>query len=64
MKKGGSYSGPLKVLQFIASLLVGGAEYPVAAMVAGLDPQRFQVQAAIKRSQSVKFFQTPRLSSL
>jgi glycosyltransferase involved in cell wall biosynthesis len=46
MKKGGSHSGPLKVLQLIASLPVGGAEDLVAAMVAGLDPTLFQVQAA------------------
>jgi glycosyltransferase involved in cell wall biosynthesis len=34
------------VVQLIVSLPVGGAEDLVAAMVAGLDPGRFQVQAA------------------
>jgi hypothetical protein len=37
---------PLKVLQLISSLPVGGAEDLVAAIVKGLDPGRFQVQAA------------------
>lgn len=37
---------PIKVLQLISRLPVGGAEDLVAAMVRGLDPARFQVQAA------------------
>ncbi len=37
---------PVKVLQLIVSLPVGGAEDLVAAIVTGLDPGRFQVQAA------------------
>ena len=37
---------PLRVLHLITSLPVGGAEDLVAAMVTGLDPRRFQVQAA------------------
>jgi glycosyltransferase involved in cell wall biosynthesis len=44
--RGGYKTGPIKVLQLIASLPVGGAEDLVAAMVTELDPQRFQVQAA------------------
>jgi glycosyltransferase involved in cell wall biosynthesis len=43
---GGKKTGLIKVLQLIASLPVGGAEDLMAAMVTGLDPQRFQVQAA------------------
>jgi glycosyltransferase involved in cell wall biosynthesis len=43
---GGKKTGLIKVLQLIASLPVGGAEDLIAAMVTGLDPQRFQVQAA------------------
>ncbi len=39
-------TGPIKVLQLIASLPVGGAEDLVAAIVTGLDPERFEVQAA------------------
>jgi len=39
-------SGPLKVLQLISSLPVGGAEDLVAAIVTGLDPARFRVMAA------------------
>lgn len=39
-------SRPIKVLQLISRLPVGGAEDLVAAMVRGLDPARFQVQAA------------------
>jgi glycosyltransferase involved in cell wall biosynthesis len=46
MKKDGWYTRPLKVLQLIASLPVGGAEDLVSAMVTGLHPQKFQVQAA------------------
>jgi glycosyltransferase involved in cell wall biosynthesis len=42
----GVKAGPLKVLQLISSLPVGGAEDLVAAMVTGLDARRFQVQAA------------------
>ncbi len=37
---------PIKVLHLLVSLPVGGAEDLVAAMVRGLDPQRFSVQAA------------------
>jgi glycosyltransferase involved in cell wall biosynthesis len=37
---------PVRVLQLISSLPVGGAEDLVAAMVKGLDAGRFQVQAA------------------
>jgi len=37
---------PVKVLQLITSLPVGGAEDLVAAIVNGLDPGRFRVQAA------------------
>jgi glycosyltransferase involved in cell wall biosynthesis len=43
---GGNETGLIRVLQLIASLPVGGAEDLVAAMVTGLDPQRFLVQAA------------------
>jgi len=43
---GGKETGLIRVLQLIASLPVGGAEDLVSAMVTGLDPQRFQVQAA------------------
>lgn len=39
-------AGPCRVLQLISSLPVGGAEDLLAAMVAGLDPRRFQGQAA------------------
>jgi glycosyltransferase involved in cell wall biosynthesis len=46
MAKGSSHSGIPRVLQLIASLPVGGAEDLVSAMVTGLDPRRFQVQAA------------------
>jgi glycosyltransferase involved in cell wall biosynthesis len=48
MQAGGGDKKPrlIKVLQLIASLPVGGAEDLVAAMVTGLDPQRFKVQAA------------------
>ncbi len=44
--QGGNGSRPLRVLQLISSLPVGGAEDLVAAMVKGLNPGRFQVQAA------------------
>jgi glycosyltransferase involved in cell wall biosynthesis len=44
--KGGIDTGPIRVLQLIASLPVGGAEDLMAAMVSGLDAKRFQVQAA------------------
>jgi glycosyltransferase involved in cell wall biosynthesis len=44
--RGGYKTGPIKVLQLIASLPVGGAEDLVAAMVTGLDASRFHVQAA------------------
>ena len=37
---------PWRVLQLISSLPVGGAEDLVAAMVTGLDPRRFEMQAA------------------
>jgi len=37
---------PLRVLQLIGSLPVGGAEDLVAAIATGLDPSRFQVQVA------------------
>ncbi len=43
---GGKKTGIIRVLQLIASLPVGGAEDLVAAMVTGLNPQPFQVQAA------------------
>ena len=43
---GGNKTGLIRVLQLIASLPVGGAEDLVAALVTGLDPRRFQVQAA------------------
>jgi glycosyltransferase involved in cell wall biosynthesis len=43
---GGKNTGLIRVLQLIASLPVGGAEDLVAAIVTGLDPRRFQVQAA------------------
>ena len=43
---GGKKTGPIRVLQLIASLPVGGAEDLVAAIVTGLDQERFQVQAA------------------
>ena len=43
---GGNQTRPVRVLQLISSLPVGGAEDVVAAMVTGLDPRRFQVQAA------------------
>jgi len=43
---GGKKTEIIRVLQLIASLPVGGAEDLVAAMVTGLNPQRFQVQAA------------------
>jgi glycosyltransferase involved in cell wall biosynthesis len=43
---GGKKTGAIRVLHLIASLPVGGAEDLVAAMVTGLNPQRFQVQAA------------------
>jgi glycosyltransferase involved in cell wall biosynthesis len=43
---GGNKTGLIRVLQLIASLPVGGAEDLVAAMVTGLDPTRFKVQAA------------------
>lgn len=46
MDKGGVQAGPLRVLQVISSLPVGGAEDLVAAMVKGLNAGRFQVQAA------------------
>jgi glycosyltransferase involved in cell wall biosynthesis len=46
MGKAGAHAGPLKVLQVISSLPVGGAEDLVAAIVKGLDPGRFRVQAA------------------
>lgn len=39
-------AGPWRVLQLISSLPVGGAEDLVAALVTGLDPARFQAQAA------------------
>jgi len=42
----GKKTGPIRVLQLIASLPVGGAEDLVAAIVTGLDQERFQVQAA------------------
>ena len=38
--------GPIKVLHLLVSLPVGGAEDLVAAIVTGLDPKRFSVQAA------------------
>ncbi len=44
--KGGIDTGPIRVLQLIASMPVGGAEDLMAAMVSGLDPNRFQVRAA------------------
>lgn len=37
---------PIKVLHLLVSLPVGGAEDLVAAIVTGLDPKRFSVQAA------------------
>ena len=37
---------PIKVLQLLVSLPVGGAEDLVAATLTGLDPERFRVQAA------------------
>uniref|UniRef100_A0A7C3Z880 Glycosyltransferase n=1 Tax=Desulfobacca acetoxidans TaxID=60893 RepID=A0A7C3Z880_9BACT len=46
MAKGSSHSGIPRVLQLIAGLPVGGAEDLVAAMVTGLDPGHFRVQAA------------------
>ena len=46
MKTGGVHPGPLKVLQLISSLPVGGAEDLVAAIITGLDPGRFRVQGA------------------
>jgi len=46
MGRGGMDSRPIKVLQLISSLPVGGAEDLVAAIVTGLDPGRFQVEAA------------------
>lgn len=42
----GNKAEPIRVLHLITSLPVGGAEDLVAAMVTGLDPRRFQVQAA------------------
>ena len=45
-RRGGDRTGPIRVLQLISSLPVGGAEDLVAAMVTGLDARRFQVQAA------------------
>lgn len=44
--QGRSEARPLRVLQLVSSLPVGGAEDLVAALVKGLDPGRFQVQAA------------------
>jgi glycosyltransferase involved in cell wall biosynthesis len=46
MERGGVHSGPIKVLQLIASLPVGGAEDLVAAIIIGLDPGLFSVQGA------------------
>ena len=37
---------PLKILHLLVTMPVGGAEDLVAAMVTGMDPARFQVQAA------------------
>lgn len=39
-------AGPWRVLQLISSLPVGGAEDLVAALVTGIDPRRFRVEAA------------------
>ena len=44
--QGGTDTEPIRVLQLITSLPVGGAEDLVAAIVSGLDPNQFQVQAA------------------
>jgi glycosyltransferase involved in cell wall biosynthesis len=44
--RGNNRTGPIRVLQLISSLPVGGAEDLVAAMVTGPDSRRFQVQAA------------------
>ena len=41
---------PIKVLQLLVSLPVGGAEDLVAATLTGLDPERFRVQAAASPS--------------
>jgi glycosyltransferase involved in cell wall biosynthesis len=45
-RKSGMASRRIKVLQLISQLPVGGAEDLVAAIVRGLNPQLFQVQAA------------------
>jgi len=41
-----TFLGPLRVLQLIGSLPVGGAEDLVAAIATGLDPARFEVTVA------------------
>ncbi len=46
MTPGGTHPGPIKVLQLISSLPVGGAEDLVAAILTGLNPRRFQVRGA------------------
>lgn len=39
-------TAPIKVLQLLVNMPVGGAENMVAEIIAGLDPQKFQVSAA------------------